>query len=119
MNRIKKQNMGMEASQLATMVIVAGIALEKIFARLDCYNGVKSLHLGCSSCCDFDMQRSPTMVSPPRLSPVTASPPATSSPIPEPVVVDRSHHYSAQTTPTVDELMRRVSMALAKPNASD
>jgi len=109
----------MEASQFATLFIVAGIALEKLFARLDCYNGVKSLHLGCSSCCDFEMQRSPTMVSPPRLSPVTASPPATSSPIPEPVMPDRSRPYSEQSTPTVDELMRRVSIALAKPSASD
>ena len=107
----------MEASQLATLVIVAGIAIEKLFARLDCYNGVKSLHMNCSSCCDFDMQRSPTMVSPPHAaSPHTASPLPSASPVPEPVP---SRPYSHQATPTVDELMRRVSLALAKPNAAD
>jgi len=108
----------MEASQLATLIIVAGIAIEKLFARLDCYAGVKSMHLGCSSCCDFDMQRSPTMVSPPHMaSPHTASPLPTASPVPEPAPLPRP--YSYQATPTVDELMRRVSLALAKPNVAD
>ena len=102
----------MDPSQLATLVIVAGIAIEKLFARLNCYDGVRSLHLGCSSCCDLDVHRggSPMPTIPP------ASPMSMASPASEPAP---SRPYSGNATPTVDELMRRVSLALAKPNASD
>jgi len=39
----------MDAGQIATLAIVAGLAVEKILIHLDCYNGVRRLHCNMSS----------------------------------------------------------------------
>ena len=61
----------MDPAQLSTLVIVAGLALDKFAKQFDLYSGVKRLHFGCSSCCVLDVDRSaPT----PPSSPQTGSP---------------------------------------------
>ena len=97
---------------IATLAIVAGIAADKVMSRFNLYHGVKSLHWNCSRCCDIDIQRTNTSS---RANSRGASlggnvPPQVvySAPSPETFA-------SRDVTPTVDELMRRVSIALAKP----
>ena len=102
----------------ATVAITSGLAIEKILMRFNLYDGVRSLHMNCSSCCDVDIQRTDpnsrggslpgtVVTNAPEGKPM-ASPP-TASPAPEPAP---SRPYSGQQTPTVDDLMRRVSIAL-------
>ena len=55
----------MDAGQIATLAIVAGLAVEKILIHLDCYNGVRRLHCNLSSCCDVDVDRRSGRSSPP------------------------------------------------------
>jgi len=55
----------MDAGQIATLAIVAGLAVEKILIHLDCYNGVRRLHCNMSSCCDVDVDRRSGRSSPP------------------------------------------------------
>ena len=67
----------MDAVQLATLIGVAGLALEKIFMRCNLYAGVKKLHCG-GSWCSFDVDR----VTPPlsatasgAMTPISEQPP--------------------------------------------
>ena len=72
----------MDAVQLATLIGVAGLALEKLFMRCNLYAGVKKLHCG-GSWCSFDVDRitpplsttasgamTPTPSDPPRQQPL-------------------------------------------------
>lgn len=82
----------------ATVAMSGALLVQKIVDRLNLYDGVKSLHFNCSRCCDVDIQRTDPSVA---LTP-------TSTPFPEPAI-------SRNATPTIDELMRRVSVALLEP----
>lgn len=47
--------------EIATLVAVTGIAMEKILDRLNCYNGIRQARLSCcSSCCEIDILRNLT-----------------------------------------------------------
>ena len=84
----------------ATVAISGVLLVEKLIMRLNIYDGVRSLHFNCSRCCDVDIQRTEP--------PIALLPPPMASPPPEPAI-------SRNATPTIDELMRRVSMALVEP----
>lgn len=58
----------MDAAQIATLAIVAGLGLEKVVQHFNLYDGVKKMHIGCSSCCDFDVDRTRS----PPLTPITS-----------------------------------------------
>ena len=81
----------------ATVAISGVLLVEKLIMRLNIYDGVRSLHFNCSRCCDVDIQRTEP--------PIALLPPPTASPPPEPAP-------SRNATPTIDELMRRVSVAI-------
>ena len=83
----------------ATVAMSGALLVQKIVDRLNLYDGVKSLHFNCSRCCDVDIQRTDPSVA--------LMPPPTTNPIPEPAI-------SRNATPTIDELMRRVSVALVE-----
>ena len=85
----------------ATVAISGVLLVEKLIMRLNLYDGVQSLHLNCSRCCDVDIQRTEP--------PIALLPPPTASPPPEPAP---SRNASRNATPTIDELMRRVSVAI-------
>ena len=94
----------------ATVAMSGALLAEKIVNRFNLYDGVRSLHMNCSRCCDVDIQRTDpnsrggsaagnVALMPP------APPPPTATPVPEPTI-------SRDITPTIEELMRRVSVAL-------
>ena len=95
----------------ATVAMSGALLATKIVDRFNLYDGVKSLHMNCSRCCDVDIQRTDpnsrggsaagniALIPPP--------PPPTASPVPEPTL-------SRDITPTIEELMRRVSVALVE-----
>ena len=71
----------MDPAQLSTLVIVAGMALDKFAKQFDLYSGVKRLHLGCSSCCELDVDRGTR--TPPQASSPQPSGAQLSNPLPE------------------------------------
>ena len=93
----------------ATVAMSGALLAEKIVNRFNLYDGVRSLHMNCSRCCDVDIQRTDPNsrggsatgnIAPP-------PPPPTATPVPEPTL-------SRDITPTIEELMRRVSVALVE-----
>ena len=86
----------------ATVAMSGALLAEKIVNRFNLYDGVKSLHMNCSRCCDVDIQRTD-----PNIAPPPPPPPPTATPVPEPTL-------SRDITPTIEELMRRVSVALVE-----
>ena len=50
--------------QAATLGLVAAMAADKLATRFDLYSGVKKMHLQCSSCCTFDVDRSTSKTPP-------------------------------------------------------
>ena len=98
----------------ATVAMSGALLAEKIVNRFNLYDGVRSLHVNCSRCCDVDIQRADpnsrggsaagnvALMPPP--------PPPTASPVPEPAPTPYR-----ENTPTIEELMRRVSVALVEP----
>ena len=87
----------------ATVAMSGALLATKIVDRFNLYDGVKSLHMNCSRCCDVDIQRTDPNIAPP------PPPPPTASPVPEPAPTPYR-----DITPTIDELMRRVSVALVE-----
>ena len=90
----------------ATVAMSGALLATKIVDRFNLYDGVKSLHMNCSRCCDVDIQRTDPNIAPPPPPP----PLPTASPVPE-----RAPTPFRENTPTIDELMRRVSIALVEP----
>ena len=96
----------------ATVAMSGALLAEKIVNRFNLYDGVRSLHMNCSRCCDVDIQRTNPNS---RGSSATGNialmppppPPPTATPVPEPTL-------SRDITPTIEELMRRVSVALVE-----
>ena len=86
----------------ATVAMSAALLAEKIVNRFNLYDGVRSLHMNCSRCCDVDIQRTD-----PNIAPPPPPPPPTATPVPEPTPY-------RDITPTIEELMRRVSVALVE-----
>ena len=89
----------------ATVAMSAALLAEKIVNRFNLYDGVRSLHMNCSRCCDVDIQRTDRNIAPPPPPP----PLPTASPVPE-----RAPTPFRENTPTIEELMRRVSVALVE-----
>ena len=105
------------------VALSGGLVCEKVMLRFNLYDGVKHLHFGCSSCCDFDVQRTESMTGQKPLpsrgnsrggSEPGNAPMGTLSPIAE-----RSEVYTQP--PRIEELIRRVSIALVEPtkNSAD
>ena len=98
----------------ATVAMSGALLAEKIVNRFNLYDGVKSLHMNCSRCCDVDIQRTDpnsrggSVAG--NIAPPPPPPPPTASPVPEPAPTPYR-----DITPTIDELMRRVSIALVEP----
>ena len=55
----------MDAGSIATLAIVAGLAIEKVLGHLNCYDGVRHLRCNMSSCCDVDIDRASSPATPP------------------------------------------------------
>ena len=95
----------------ATVAMSAALLAEKIVNRFNLYDGVRSLHMNCSRCCDVDIQRTdPNSRGGSAAGNVAPPPPPplpTASPVPE-----RAPTPYRDITPTIEELMRRVSVAL-------
>ena len=98
----------------ATVAMSGALLAEKIVNRFNLYDGVRSLHMNCSRCCDVDIQRTDpnsrggSATGNIALMPPPPPPPPTATPVPEPTL-------SRDITPTIEELMRRVSIALVEP----
>ena len=101
-----------------TVALTGGLVFEKIMLRFNLYDGVRHLHFGCSRCCDFDVDRAGASAEGAKLplpsrgnsrggSDSGNPPTGTLSPIAE-----RSEVY---VPPRIEELMRRVSIALEPP----
>ena len=103
----------MDPGQLASLAMLAGLIVDKALARfnVNLYDGVKRLHCGCSSCMDIDIDRSACT---PPTSPISVSGPIEPAIVPAPPPPTTPHRES---TPTVEELMRRVSAALVEPQS--
>ena len=79
----------MDPGQLATITMLAGLIVDKAMARFNVtwYDGVKKLHCGCSSCMEFDVDRSAKT---PPMTPTSTSghfeptPPIVAAPPPQP-----------------------------------
>ena len=93
---------------------------EKVLMRFNLYDGVRHLHWNCSRCCDIDVDRASVEGQKPSLpsrgnsrgsSDAGLPPPAGSSGQLSPIA-ERSEVY---TPPRIEELMRRVSIALVEP----
>ena len=99
----------MEPGQLATLTMLAGLIVDKAMARFNVtwYDGVKRLHCGCSSCMEFDVDR--TTKTPPG-SPTSLSGqfelPTTTAP--QPLLPTKSSSEGAIQLP--DPVVRRVSV---------
>ena len=93
----------------ATVAMSGALLAEKIVNRFNLYDGVRSLHVNCSRCCDVDIQRTdPNSRGGSAAGNVAPPPPLpTASPVPE-----RAPTPFRENTPTIEELMRRVSVAL-------
>ena len=114
----------MDPGQLAKLTMLAGLIVDKALARfiVTWYDGVKKLHCGCSSCMEFDVDRSaktppmtPISVSGHFESPIVAAPP----PLPPPTIPS-SEEAMVQLAP----IGRRKSVTenlvtLASPPGSD
>ena len=92
----------MEALQLATLIGVAGLAIEKLFMRCNLYDGVKKLHCG-ASWCSFDVDR----VTPPLSTTVSGTlTPTLSEPPHQQPLPKRSYSEGASDS----QLSRRLSL---------
>jgi len=59
---------------IATLVTVTGIALDRIFDHFNCYHGIRQARFSCcSSCCELDIFRTPSTTHP-DISPPSPSP---------------------------------------------
>ena len=92
----------------ATVAMSAALLATKIVDRFNLYDGVRSLHMNCSRCCDVDIQRGDSAAG--NIAPPPPPPLPTASPVPE-----RAPTPFRENTPTIDELMRRISIALVEP----
>ena len=98
----------------ATVAMSGALLATKIVDRFNLYDGVKSLHMNCSRCCDVDIQRTdPNSRGGSAAGNVALMPPPpplpTASPMPGPAPTP-----FRDVTPTIDDLMRRVSVALVE-----
>ena len=94
----------------ATVAMSAALLAEKIVNRFNLYDGVRSLHMNCSRCCDVDIQRTdPNSRGGSAAGNIAPPPLPTASPVPE-----RAPTPFRENTPTIEELMRRVSVALVE-----
>ena len=89
----------------ATVAMSGALLAEKIVNRFNLYDRVRSLHMNCSRCCDVDIQRGDSAAG--NIAPPPPPPLPTASPVPE-----RAPTPFSENTPTIEELMRRVSVAL-------
>ena len=53
-----------DPAQWASLVLLAGLAIEKLMARCNMYDQVKTMHCAASRCCEFDMRRNTPPCSP-------------------------------------------------------
>ena len=106
------------------VALSGGLVCEKVMLRFNLYDGVRHLHFNCSRCCDFDVQRSESMVGQKPL-PLPSrgnsrggseggNPPLPGALTP---IVERAEAY--MTPPRIEELMRRVSIALVAPTPTE
>ena len=94
----------------ATVAMSGALLAEKIVNRFNLYDGVRSLHMNCSRCCDVDIQRTdPNSRGGSAAGNIAPPPLPTASPVPE-----RAPTPFRENTPTIEELMRRVSVALVE-----
>ena len=100
------------------VALSGGLVCEKVMLKFNLYDGVRHLHLNCSSCCDFDVQRADSFKGEKPTLPSRgnsrggsdAGNPATGQLSP---IAERAEAY---VPPRIEELMRRVSIALVEPN---
>ena len=96
------------------VALSGGLVCEKVLMRFNLYDGVRHLHLNCSRCCDIDVDRTGSTGGQKPLPSRGNSRGSSDAGLPPPTgqlspISERSEVYSP---PRIEELMRRVSIAL-------
>ena len=106
------------------VALSGGLVCEKIMLRFNLYDGVRHLHWNCSRCCDIDVDRAGASAEGAKL-PLPSrgnsrggseggNPPLPGALTP---IVERAEAY--MTPPRIEELMRRVYIALVAPTPTE
>ena len=108
------------------VALSGGLVCEKIMLRFNLYDGVRHLHWNCSRCCDIDVDRAGASAEGAKLPlPLPSrgnsrggseggNPPLPGALSP---IAERAEAYV--TPPRIEELMRRVSVALDPPSTKE
>ena len=110
----------MEIGIWTTVALATGLVCEKVMLKFNLYDGVRHLHWNCSRCCDIDVDRASVEDTKPTLPSrgnsrggSDAGNPATGQLA---AIAERAESY---VPPRIEELMRRVSIALEPPSTKD